>query len=249
MHPIFYYIILFMVLGAIGMAIANKKVDKKTALARWLKYITYVFITGSVVASVFFNFFPAIAVLICSLSMTELIVTGYKSFQKQKRDVLISFVWFIPAAIGFILFSIKFSTAFLLFIYFQVLIFDAFCQITGQLFGRTPLVPSISPGKTIEGLIGGFFCCMLVAAFTSDWVHFSRITGLLFGMVTIASSFTGDILASSYKRKIGIKDYSNWLPGQGGFLDRFDSFLFTGFVYYILHVFIFKEEFNNNIVI
>jgi phosphatidate cytidylyltransferase len=49
------------------------------------------------------------------------------------------------------------------------------------------------------------------------------------------------MLASWYKRKTGVKDYSNWLPGQGGFLDRFDSFLVTGSVYFILYSLIFKH--------
>ncbi|HVG41101.1 MAG TPA: phosphatidate cytidylyltransferase, partial [Chitinophagaceae bacterium] len=53
--------------------------------------------------------------------------------------------------------------------------------------------------------------------------------------LTALFSLTGDLWASYYKRKIKIKDYSNLLPGQGGFLDRFDSLLITGAFYFILY--------------
>jgi phosphatidate cytidylyltransferase len=57
---------------------------------------------------------------------------------------------------------------------------------------------------------------------------------IVFGTITAAAALSGDLLASWLKRKTNIKDYSNLLPGQGGFLDRFDSFIAAGFVYYVL---------------
>jgi phosphatidate cytidylyltransferase len=146
-------------------------------------------------------------------------------------------------AAGFILFAAAFNKSFILFIYFQVLVFDGFCQISGQLFGKHQLVPKISPAKTVEGLIGGWLCCLVAAMMASDWVPFDRQNALLFGLLTGLTCLIGDLLASWYKRKVKVKDYSNWLPGQGGFLDRFDSFLCTASVYYLLFITIFNNGF------
>ncbi|MGZ3882166.1 MAG: phosphatidate cytidylyltransferase, partial [Flavisolibacter sp.] len=57
-----------------------------------------------------------------------------------------------------------------------------------------------------------------------------------FGLFTALTGFAGDLLASRYKRIAGIKDYSNLLPGQGGFLDRFDGFMMAAFCYSLVHL-------------
>lgn len=124
------------------------------------------------------------------------------------------------------------------------MVFDGFSQITGQIFGKRSLSPSISPSKTVEGLLGGWLCCIGAAFMAAGWVHLSWIHALAFGLTTGFVCFCGDMLASWYKRIVKIKDYSNWLPGQGGFLDRFDSFLLTGVVYYLLQIIIFKYYFQ-----
>jgi phosphatidate cytidylyltransferase len=244
MHPIFYYIIIFLVIGAVGMAIGNRKVETKVSRQRWLKYFTYIIFTGIIVLSILFNFFFAIAALIVFASFIELVKAVSLVKEKNVSSVLIPFFIFLVIVTGYLLFAQSFENQFLLFIYFQLLVFDGFCQITGQLFGKHQLAPKISPSKTWEGLAGGLLCCIIAAVLAKDWVSISFLTAIFFGLLTGLSGFTGDMLASYYKRKAGIKDYSNWLPGQGGFLDRFDSFLVTGFVYFILYSTIFKYAFS-----
>jgi len=78
----------------------------------------------------------------------------------------------------------------------------------------------------------------------AGWVSIPVSTAAGYGLLTGFTSFGGDSLSSLYKRKLHIKDYSNWLPGQGGFLDRFDSFLLTGFIYYIVYFLISGEAFT-----
>jgi phosphatidate cytidylyltransferase len=240
MHPIVYYILIFLAIGAVGMAIANKKAKPEIRRQRWLKYFTYIIFTGAVVLGIFYNFIVWVAVIIALASLIELIkVNLTKPLNKIISPILI----FAFIAIGFISFAKTFQYSFLLFIYFQVLIFDGFCQITGQLFGKHQLAPAISAAKTIEGLIGGWLFCLIAAVMAASWMNISLPVALLFGLLTGFSSFTGDMLASWYKRKVSVKDYSNWLPGQGGFLDRFDSFLVSGAVYFLLFGIIFKEQF------
>ena len=177
--------------------------------------------------------------------MVELVKVNFSKPPKPFTNIILSQLILLIMATGFILFSFSFQNSFLLFIYFQVLVFDGFCQITGQLFGKHALVPAISPTKTWEGLAGGWVCCVIAAMLAANWISLPVSTSVVFGVLTGATSFIGDILASFYKRITGIKDYSNWLPGQGGFLDRFDSLLCSAAVYYLLYITTFKQGFDS----
>jgi phosphatidate cytidylyltransferase len=234
MHPIIYYILFFLTVGAAGMAIANRSAETVVRKQRWLKYFTYILFTGTVVTGIFYNFFYWLAWLIAVASFLELLKVNFSKPTKPFQQIMISLILFLLVAAGFIFFAGTSDKTFLLFIYFQVLVFDGFCQITGQLFGKHQLVPKISPTKTVEGLFGGWLCCIFAALMAADWVSLDLYTALLFGLFTGFTCFLGDLLASWYKRRVQVKDYSNWLPGQGGFLDRFDSFLFTAAIYYLL---------------
>ncbi len=113
---------------------------------------------------------------------------------------------------------------------------DIMAYFSGYLFGKHKLCPKISPKKTIEGSIGGTLgsialCAGFGALLVPDLMIHCAIIGLLGGIV---SQF-GDLTASVFKRKMGIKDYGNLIPGHGGILDRFDSVLFTApMVYYYI---------------
>jgi phosphatidate cytidylyltransferase len=107
---------------------------------------------------------------------------------------------------------------------------------TGRAFGRRPLAPRISPGKTVEGAIGGLVVAALVLAVVGHWwlpaapPAFRAILGLVIGVLGIV----GDLFESSLKRGAGLKDSSSLIPGHGGVLDRIDALLFAAPVYYIV---------------
>lgn len=113
---------------------------------------------------------------------------------------------------------------------------DIMAYFTGFALGKHKLCPKISPKKTIEGSIGGILGSVILSGlfgyfFVPDILLHCIIIGVLGGVV---SQF-GDLTASIFKRKMGIKDYGNLIPGHGGILDRFDSVLFTGpMVYYYI---------------
>lgn len=106
-----------------------------------------------------------------------------------------------------------------------VVSFDAFSQFFGQIFGRHALTRKISPNKTIEGCAGGLLICLLTShyAFGTAWN----------GLFIAAFALSGDLLASFVKRRAGVKDFSRLLPGQGGILDRFDSYIFCSVCYFL----------------
>src|SRR5436853_1624407 len=210
MHPIVYYALFFAIIGAIGMAIANRKATKEISKKRWLKYFIYILITITIITSIGYNFFFWISLIIVLASLIELVINNRHNRKALQR--LLSFTVFLMIATGFLLYSRTFSWPFLLFIYFQVFIFDAFCQITGQLWGKHKLAPSISPSKTIEGLAGGWICCILAAILGGSWIRVNSSEAALFGLLTGFAAVCGDLSASYYKRKLKVKDYSNWLP-------------------------------------
>ena len=103
----------------------------------------------------------------------------------------------------------------------------------GRRFGRRPLSP-ISPGKTVEGAIGGFVSAMTVGLICGQLMGwpFGGAPGVALGALIALIALVGDLTESMMKRDAGLKDSGDVLPGHGGILDRIDSYLFTPAVVY-----------------
>ena len=104
----------------------------------------------------------------------------------------------------------------------------------GRMFGRKKLIPSVSPGKTVEGAVGGLgltivICLLYVRFILMPYAQLGlTIQGaVLFAIVVSVAAQTGDLAESLLKREAGVKDSSSILPGHGGILDRFDALLFV----------------------
>lgn len=111
---------------------------------------------------------------------------------------------------------------------------DIGAYFAGKRFGRRRLAPNISPGKTWEGVWGGFIVCQLAAAAAGLSLDIPRLSLLaLLAIVACTSlvSVLGDLLESMVKRHGGIKDSGNLLPGHGGLLDRIDGITAAAPVY------------------
>jgi phosphatidate cytidylyltransferase len=105
-------------------------------------------------------------------------------------------------------------------------------------------MPKISPNKTAEGLIGGFALTLVTGLIMQPYLEMTVLQTLVFSAGIALAAFGGDVLASVYKRLVDIKDYSHLLPGHGGFLDRFDSYIAAGAVYWL---FVWCSDFNSMI--
>ncbi|CAL5219137.1 g913 [Coccomyxa viridis] len=106
----------------------------------------------------------------------------------------------------------------------------------GRTLGRTQLI-SISPKKTVEGAIGGLACSTVVALAFWRFLRWPAQVGVAVGLALLIflASLCGDLIESVMKREAGLKDSSDLIPGHGGLLDRFDSYIFTGaIVYFVL---------------
>lgn len=104
---------------------------------------------------------------------------------------------------------------------------DTFAYLGGSLFGRNKLYPEISPGKTWEGFATGIVFALAASYGLYWWLGVYSLRVWL-GLALIASvvGTAGDLFESMIKRNVGIKDSGKIMPGHGGFLDRFDAFLF-----------------------
>lgn len=131
------------------------------------------------------------------------------------------------------------GTALLIFLVLLTQFNDVAQFIWGKSFGRIRVVPTVSPGKTLAGLLGGIGSTMLLAAALGPWLtilDFKR--SLIAGAIIAVSGFAGDVSISAMKRDLGIKDSGSMLPGHGGILDRVDSLTYTAplffhFIYYL----------------
>ena len=109
----------------------------------------------------------------------------------------------------------------------------------GSLIGKNPLSP-ISPKKTWEGTIGGAILCVIVISSLVYFILDKSLLSLALIVSSIAAIFgtLGDLLESKLKRLANVKDSGSFMPGHGGFLDRFDSLLIAiPFVWVALKIF------------
>jgi phosphatidate cytidylyltransferase len=118
---------------------------------------------------------------------------------------------------------------------FLIVATDIGSYVIGRRLGRRPLSP-ISPGKTVEGALGGVVCAMAVGAIGGSWIGWpwGWLVGALLGAVVALFALVGDLTESMMKRDAGLKDSGDAIPGHGGILDRIDSYLFVPAVVYSL---------------
>jgi len=115
---------------------------------------------------------------------------------------------------------------------------DAMAMYVGKGLGRHQMAPSVSPGKTWEGAVGGVVSCLLVAVLGVHFLapHFSLRQSLMFGLIISCAAQASDLGESVLKRYVGVKDSGTLIPGHGGILDRIDSlFLAAPLAFYTLN--------------
>jgi phosphatidate cytidylyltransferase len=117
--------------------------------------------------------------------------------------------------------------ALLLYAMLVVWVADTFAYFAGHKWGRHKLAPDVSPGKTLEGVAGGFAGSLILAVlaghFLWHWQGRALIAWLVLAAVTMLVSVLGDLVESLHKRMAGVKDSGTVLPGHGGVLDRIDA--------------------------
>lgn len=188
-----------------------------------------------------------LALLLISMFVKHAVIT----FQEVTTTFFVAL--FVPYAFSSIVFIRNVLTSVAL--YGIILVFscswicDAGAYFVGRALGKHKLAPTISPKKTVEGLIGGILSSVVVNLIFT-YAYMAVLSGkgietqiqpvLLLVVITLATflGVAGDLNASIIKRQCGIKDFGDLLPGHGGVMDRFDSILFIApFLYSVFDVF------------
>ncbi|MBU1056278.1 MAG: phosphatidate cytidylyltransferase [Proteobacteria bacterium] len=220
--------------------------QKRQSIKNALPLISYLF--GIIIIFVVYRDMPDI---VSFLIVFNLIISGFISLFKFKTNKDI--IWlvvkqlmgliYIPLFLSYLI-LIRNGSDGIAWIYFLlILVFagDTGAFYAGTYFGKHKLCPSVSPGKTIEGSLGGLGLNIVAGGIFKYYFLSSYSWGisiLLFICVGIAGQI-GDLFESELKRSAGVKDSGSILPGHGGILDRIDALLFAAPVAWVFKEFLF----------
>lgn len=233
-----------LVLSLLGMYEFYKVIKQKDihaiAIVGYIICILYYFIMGN-------NIEYKIMFSLLVLSIFILLCIPIINIKYTFIDVAATLLGFIYVGIFFsfiVLVSNKVYGNYLVWLIFiSAWVCDTCAYYVGKKFGKVKLAPKISPKKTIEGSIGGFLgsivACTIFGLFVqSKGINIPIYNYIIIGALNGVFCQIGDLVASSIKRVVGVKDFSNLIPGHGGILDRFDSTLFSAVVvfYYLSFV-------------
>lgn len=121
-------------------------------------------------------------------------------------------------------------------LYWTVLVFavawaaDILAYLVGSMVGGPKLWPRFSPNKTWSGFIGGLIAGMIAGGVMAAWLDMGALTGFwgaLLGLAAALATMAGDLWESALKRRFGVKDAGNLIPGHGGLMDRVDGLMFA----------------------
>ena len=125
--------------------------------------------------------------------------------------------------------------------FIMIWVSDIGAYFIGKKFGKNKLAKNISPGKTIEGAIGGFACNIICASILAYFFAVSFYIMLFFATIISALSIFGDIYQSFLKRQAKLKDSGSIIPGHGGLFDRLDSFCPTLPIFFLVSNYLYIE--------
>lgn len=166
-----------------------------------------------------------------SVSTLYLGLAAYAAISLRQIEGRADISWFDAMGKGLTLTNRETSTGlgWLLLAILVTWLADTAAYLVGRAVGRTPLLPRVSPRKTVEGAIGGFIAAGLTAliCILAFGIDINPLTGLLLGILLGGIGMIGDLCESLLKRKAGVKDSGTLIPGHGGVFDRIDALIFV----------------------
>ena len=217
-------------IGAMLLLLAGLRTSPEIRRSRWLKFSGYFIIVIAVLgcASLGRSWLAALVVTITVAGIWEMRAASIRIRQNRRGPVWAIWSIYVLLTVGLFTTVLTSAPQTIGFLYLTVAAFDGFSEVTGHLCGRHPLAPAVSPGKTWEGLLGGEIGAVAVAVLLRGLSGLDTLEAVVLGAAIGVCALMGDLSASWVKRRAVIKDFSVLLPGQGGVLDRFDSFIGAG---------------------
>ena len=174
--------------------------------------------------------------VIVFLFIAAIICLEINQMKNKNRSYLIFNLYLAFTVLSFFLFLFLLITEivsllFILATIATIWLFDTFSYIGGKIIGGAKLMPKISPGKTVSGFITGVIVSVLLIQLSIYYLGTEYKFSIYFMFLIIALSFVGDTVVSMLKRYASIKDSGKIMPGHGGLLDRFDSFIFVFLIF------------------
>lgn len=261
--PLMYFSSLLLVVVAIGAWEWSAFIGIKSQFKRY----SYVAITVALIATLWFFIPPTdlwlllggiqqYALLLLWLSVAWWVLAALLMFSYPKSTavwaksplVIAIFGWctLVPTWLAFMvlrshnhIIDVFHGAQLLMFLFLLVWSADIGAYFVGKSFGKRKLMPNVSPGKTIEGFLGGVVCAALLTLTIGYYLHWSveqLLSALMVAVIISTVSVLGDLTESMFKRQAGIKDSGKILPGHGGILDRIDSLTATAPVFALCYI-------------
>lgn len=236
-----YFILLISLLGMYEFyKVSNSKGIKPFSILAYIACAAYFIILKD---SINFEFFTFLLISFTLISLCIPVIDTKFNF----IDASITIIGFIYVAVFFSFIPLTNAKEHGNLLVWLIFIASWLCDTTayyvGRYLGKNKICPKVSPKKTIEGSIGGLLgstiACVIFGAIIGRYgVNIALYHYVIIGALCGVLCQLGDLVASSIKRHVGVKDYSNLIPGHGGILDRFDSILFASVVVYYYITFI-----------
>ena len=199
----------------------------------------FIFVPLVVVPIFLSNYLLVITYLFfCSIITYELLEIQKKNDNKILLSIFILISIFVFFTFILIILTNSYYKYFILELIVTIWLFDTFSYLGGKTIGGKKLIPRISEGKTVSGLVTGILLTIITIYPIKLYLQIFDYLSLIVPIFVIIIAFSGDLIASILKRKSNVKDSGNIMPGHGGLFDRFDSFIAVFFVFELFYIFL-----------
>lgn len=232
------------IIGLLGLKEFLDIRGSKKALPEFMKLISYILFTLITLVNmtnqelIFSIDFRVITGLFISMLLPVTLYHDSKKYSINDAFYLIGGIFFLGVSFNLLIVLRNIELNLLLYLFTITIMTDTYAYIGGLLVGKHPLLTSISPKKTIEGMLLGTLFGTFIACVFYHIVVNPNLSLMVVIVMTLFLSILGqfgDLAFSAIKRYFGKKDFSNMIPGHGGILDRLDSIIFVvlGFIFFI----------------